>query len=73
VKTMNRFFLYLLIFLVLSIGVGTSILVHHYLNWGRVIDIEDVLHHEFFASIAFSFSAGIIATILLLRGHGKNG
>ncbi|MGD2065830.1 MAG: hypothetical protein PVI43_01505 [Candidatus Bathyarchaeota archaeon] len=42
--------------------VGLLIVIHHFLISGRLFDIDDILHHEFFWAI--SFTAGL--TLLLV-------
>jgi len=43
--------------------VGLLIVVHHLLICGRLFDLGDILHHEFFEAICFT--AGL--TLLLTR------
>jgi hypothetical protein len=38
--------------------VGLLMVVHHIIISGRILDIPDVLHHEFFEAIAFT--AGLV-------------
>lgn len=40
------------------IGIGVGIIVHHYLTKGIAFDIEDILNHEFFASLCLSLGIG---------------
>ncbi|PVX27872.1 MAG: hypothetical protein CW716_00025 [Candidatus Bathyarchaeum sp.] len=42
--------------------VGLLIAIHHFLICGRLFDIDDILHHEFFWAIFFT--AGL--TLLLV-------
>lgn len=46
--------------------IGLFIMVHHYVLWRRIVDFEDILHHEFFEAIFLT--AGII---LLISNHYK--
>jgi hypothetical protein len=46
--------------------VGLLILVHHLLISGRIFDLADILHHEFFEAIFFT--AGLV---LLLTSFSK--
>jgi hypothetical protein len=41
--------------------VGVLIVVHHVVICGRLFDLRDMLHHEFFWAIAFT--AGIVLLI----------
>lgn len=62
---LHPFFLVLL-----SFAIASSILAHHFLSWGRVIDWGDMLHHEFFAFTSIAFGVGVIVTIMVMkRGH----
>lgn len=68
---MNKATLYILLFL--CIAVGSAIMVHHFMICGRVLDVDQVLHHEFFASVLFAFSLGIIVTVVTLGGRKSGG
>jgi hypothetical protein len=46
--------------------VGLLMVVHHIIISGRILDISDVLHHEFFEAIAFT--AGLV---LLWTSYSK--
>ncbi|MCK4320632.1 hypothetical protein KAW11_03360 [Candidatus Bathyarchaeota archaeon] len=43
-----------------SIFAGILILIHHLVTMGRIFDVNDVLHHEFFAGITIAFGLGIL-------------
>ena len=43
-----------------SIFVGILILIHHLVTVGRIFDVNDVLHHEFFAGVIIAFGLGIL-------------
>ena len=36
-----------------------AITVHHQLICGRLFDLSDMLHHEFFSWLLFAFGAGL--------------
>jgi predicted membrane protein len=42
----------------ISIIVGILILIHHLIYTSRLFDMEDVLHHEFFAGVFIAFGVG---------------
>ncbi len=44
-----------------AISVGIIILIHHLVTIGRIFDVNDILHHEFFAGITIAFGLGILA------------
>lgn len=46
---------------------GLLILLHHYVFWQRIADLDDILHHEFFEAIFLT--AGI--TLLMSSRHDK--
>jgi hypothetical protein len=46
---------------------GLLILVHHLIFWSRLFDIEDIMHHEFFAGVFITF--GVSAFIFGARGE----
>jgi len=46
--------------------IGLFIMVHHYVLWQRIVDLEDILHHEFLEAILLT--AG---TTLLISNHYK--
>ena len=68
---MNKASLYLLFFLCITIGV--AIMVSQFLIWGHIWDVGQCLHHEFFASVLFAFSVGIIVAIFALKGGKRRG
>jgi hypothetical protein len=43
---------------------GLLILVHHLLISGRIFDVADVLHHEFFEAIFFTAGLVLLLTSL---------
>lgn len=45
------------------IVVGLLILLHHYIFWQRIVDLDDIMHHEFFEAIFLT--AGI--TLLMSK------
>lgn len=67
---MNQKMFWLVFFLVVSVSLGVSIMAEQYIVWGHVWDIGQTLHHEFFASVLFAFSVGIIVTLVLFK-RGK--
>ncbi len=42
----------------ISITLGILILVHHLIITSRLIDVRDILHHEFFAGVFIAFGIG---------------
>jgi hypothetical protein len=44
--------------------VGLLILVHHLLVSGRIFDLADILHHEFFEAIFFTAGLALLLTSL---------
>jgi len=46
----------------LFVSVGILILIHHLVTTGRIFDVNDVLHHEFFAGITVAFGLGMLAS-----------
>jgi len=52
---------YIGIILVLT---GLLIMLHHFIFWERIADLEDILHHEFFEAVLLT--AGIT---LLISNH----
>jgi hypothetical protein len=49
------------------ITTGLLILLHHYIFWQRIADLEDILHHEFFEAVLLT--AGI--TLLISNHYNK--
>jgi hypothetical protein len=47
--------------------VGLLIVFHHFLVSGRVFDLEDMLHHEFFEAIFFTAGLVLVLPSLLDR------
>jgi hypothetical protein len=47
--------------------IGLLILLHHCIFWRRIVDLKDMLHHEFFEAILFT--AGI--TLLISNHYNK--
>jgi len=47
--------------------VGLLILFHHLLVSGRIFDLADILHHEFFEAIFFTAGLTLLLTSLLNR------
>jgi len=47
--------------------VGLLIVFHHFLVSGRVFDLGDMLHHEFFEAIFFTAGLVLVLTSLLDR------
>ena len=41
--------------------VGLLIVIHHFLICGRLFDLRDVLHHEFFWAIFFTVGLTLLA------------
>jgi len=52
---------------ILLIIIGTLMVLHHVCSWQRLLDLEDILHHEFFEAIFFT--AGI--TLLISKHYNK--
>jgi len=67
---LNKTIVWLVFFIVASMAVGVGIMVQQFLVWGHVWDFNQTLHHEFFASVLFAFSVGIIVTLILFK-RGK--
>jgi hypothetical protein len=44
--------------------VGLLILFHHLLISGRIFDLADILHHEFFEAIFFTAGLALVLTSL---------
>ena len=42
-----------------SIALGILVLLHHMLSTGRLFDVEDILHHEFFVGVFNAFGIGV--------------
>lgn len=42
----------------ISLTIGILILLHHLVSTSRLFDVEDVLHHEFFAGVFIAFGIG---------------
>lgn len=51
-----------LLFVILVTISGLLILLHQLVMWGR-IDFDQMMHHEFFAFAAFSFTLGFILCV----------
>lgn len=49
---------------------GLTILLHHFIFWQRIADLDDILHHEFF--VAIFLTAGITLLISDRYGRGRN-
>jgi hypothetical protein len=47
---------------IIFILVGLLIILHHVVISGRLFDIEDMLHHEFFEAILFTAGITILIT-----------
>jgi hypothetical protein len=47
--------------------VGLLIVFHHVLVSGRVFDLGDILHHEFFEAIFFTAGLVLVLTTVLNR------
>jgi len=47
------------ILIILSFLLFIAITIHHYLICGRIFDLTDMLHHEFFSFILLAFAAGL--------------
>jgi len=43
-----------------SIALGVLVLLHHLLSTGRLFDVEDILHHEFFVGVFIAFGIGVL-------------
>ena len=41
--------------------VGLLIVIHHFLISGRLFDLRDILHHEFFWAISFTAGLTLLA------------
>jgi len=54
---------------VMFIILGILLMLHHYIFWKKIYDIQDIAHHEFFEAILFT--AGI--TLLLTYYVNKKG
>jgi hypothetical protein len=67
---MNQMMVRLCLLLAISLSLGVGVMVQQYVVWGHVWDINQTMHHEFFASVLFAFSVGIIVTLLLFK-RGK--
>ena len=42
----------------ISITLGILILLHHLIITSRLVDMGDILHHEFFAGVLIAFGVG---------------
>ncbi len=42
----------------ISVTLGILILIHHLIYTSRLIDVEHILHHEFFAGVFIAFGMG---------------
>lgn len=51
----------------LLIGLGAAILFEQYHIYGEVFNLNEVLHHEFFAGILFSAAATLLGYDYLRR------
>jgi len=68
---LNKNLVWLVFLLAISVSIGVGIMVQQYLVWHSVWNINQTLHHEFFASILFAFSVGIGVAIFALRSRKK--
>jgi hypothetical protein len=69
---MNTKFFWLVFLLAISTSLGAAIMTEQYIVWGHVWDVNQTMHHEFFASILFAFSFGIGITIFMLKRRKKS-
>ncbi len=44
----------------ISITLGILILIHHLIITSKLFDVNDILHHEFFAGVFIAFGAGAL-------------
>ena len=53
--------------------VGLLILIHHFLISGRIFDLADILHHEFFEAVFFTAGLVLLLTSVIEgdRSPGK--
>jgi len=42
----------------ISITLGVLVLIHHLIISSRLFDLNDILHHEFFAGVFIAFGIG---------------
>jgi hypothetical protein len=47
--------------------VGLLIVIHHFLICGRLFDLKDILHHEFFWAVAFTAGLTLLAVSVFDR------
>jgi len=47
---------------IILIIAGLLIILHHFVIGGKLFDIEDILHHEFFEAILFTAGITILIT-----------
>ncbi|MDG6222028.1 MAG: hypothetical protein IAX21_07950 [Candidatus Bathyarchaeota archaeon] len=43
---------------------GILMVIHHFIISGRLFDLKDILHHEFFEAIAFTAGIVLILTTM---------
>ncbi|MEJ2126578.1 MAG: hypothetical protein P8X87_04450 [Candidatus Bathyarchaeota archaeon] len=46
---------------------GILMLIHHVIVSGRLFDLLDILHHEFFEAVAFTAGIVLILTTLFVK------
>jgi len=51
--------------IIVCFAVFLAVTVHHYLICGRLFDLADMLHHEFFSFIFLSFGVGLASSCAL--------
>jgi len=69
---MNQMMVRLCFLLAISLSLGVGIMVQQYFVWHHVWDVAQTMHHEFFASVLFAFSVGIIVTLVLFKRRKRN-
>ncbi len=52
---------------VILVLMGLLIMLHHFIFWERIADLDDILHHEFFEAVLLT--AGI--TLLISNRFNK--
>jgi uncharacterized membrane protein len=55
---------------IILLVIAAAIIVHHYVICGRLYDLPDILHHEWFEAIFIT--AGIILLLVGLIGGSYN-
>jgi len=50
---------------VVCFAVFLAVTLHHFLVCGRLFDLADMLHHEFFACLLFAFGSGLTVSYAL--------